>query len=354
MISDFKIRSVRHAIEIVEDNSAHLKDLFIPEFQNDLRTIWFRGHENIKWKLLPTVMRRDESNWPDYYEYNLFTHFQLTNPGHSQTYTSTFDWLCLMQQYGLPTRLLDWTKSILVALYFAVLNEKRTKSKDGILYALCANKLNRYDSRGTNPQIYSPNTFPVRFRSEFARTLDNKDFAEIIKYGYPGGEKYYESLVNEKYWSKNNERLSIPIAVFPRRLNVRMISQESVYILFGGVNHYPAGCNALRTELEYLNEKVPCICSKCKDKKHPNYYDYSLLERIMNTGELYIECKRSQEKVLIEELKKGKDPFLIGFRIPYRYKRTIKRELERLGIHEGTLFPELEHQANYLRDKWRL
>ena len=29
-------------------------------------------------------------------------------------------WLCVMQHYRAPTRLLDWSENLLVALYFAV------------------------------------------------------------------------------------------------------------------------------------------------------------------------------------------------------------------------------------------
>jgi hypothetical protein len=40
-----------------------------------------------------------------------------------------------MQHYRLPTRLLDWTESPIVALYFAVANGKRD-GQDGALWAL--------------------------------------------------------------------------------------------------------------------------------------------------------------------------------------------------------------------------
>jgi hypothetical protein len=122
----------------------------IVKFGVNQKGYWFRGHSKVYNELTPSVFRGD------YYEYASLKNFFPENffcekfmrfaPSIIQKLPSDdsyLEWLCLMQHHRLPTRLLDWTQNILVAVFFAVMDDK---SSDGEVFVLDPHELNKaYD-----------------------------------------------------------------------------------------------------------------------------------------------------------------------------------------------------------------
>jgi hypothetical protein len=89
----------------------------------------FRGHRDAVWDLKPSLERSvcDRFELPctkmidverylvDYFRRNLHR-YQARVPAQDDV----LEWLALMQHHGAPTRLLDWTYSCYVALFFAL------------------------------------------------------------------------------------------------------------------------------------------------------------------------------------------------------------------------------------------
>jgi len=112
--------------------------------------LWFRGHEKTDYKLIPSILRESIGQNGRYVdEVSLTRHFKALNPDAATSDASDFEWLVTMQHYLAPTRLLDWTENLLVALYFAVRNPSFDDKEDAAVWILNARRLNSYTSGTT-------------------------------------------------------------------------------------------------------------------------------------------------------------------------------------------------------------
>lgn len=161
--------------------------------------VWFRGQANKAWKLNPGYLRLAEP--PS--ESTLLKRFkQSAAMLLDRDPKDTFDWLFLMQHYGLPTRLLDWSESPLVALYFAVEDQERTPDVDAAIWCLLPSELNKKANIMDDHEEF------------FIPSFDDVELTNYSIESLSSGPKRTKLLPIATIATRNNSRIQAQLGVF--------------------------------------------------------------------------------------------------------------------------------------------
>lgn len=178
------------------------------KFQSDV--LWFRGHYKNRFRLIPGVFREYEEGMEEHIT-NMF--YCLSRPYLKSSPTDGWEWITLMQHYRLKTRLLDWSESSLVALFFSIYQWDPSSAKDGpCVWILEPTNLNKYSiesdnimiGEGPNLKMWLPKT--LRFFS------DN------------------ESHKPEKVIPEKKEGIS-PVAIYAKQIDHRITNQKGTFTI---------------------------------------------------------------------------------------------------------------------------
>lgn len=171
--------------------------------------IWFRGINNENNSLIPGIMWRTlqlSNKERERKENTIIEEFRSSSIFFTNQKTLNA-WECysMMQHYGLPTRLLDWTKAPLIALFFALTPEENI-TDDRIIWAIDPFLLNKEYSG--NETLFTPNSY-----SDDDENVD---------------------LYLPRTLFKSSENIpSHPIAIEPTFSNNRIFAQQGCFTLHG-------------------------------------------------------------------------------------------------------------------------
>lgn len=273
----YKVKNIEELFQTVQKIAAHLEKVSREHYGNKDDALWYRGHQDSAYLLLPTAMRRytqhaDTEKCLRNYQRGAYDEFKFRVDNASEKIDKTgyteCDYLALMQHYGAPTIYMDWTENAISALYFALeafidpAKEKNQDEKDAVLYILHPNLYNEARNQmmdevsitsGRNldrlmlkSKLRSAGSLPnlsVSYRSE--------DFGMFLLGNLENEDDMYDTppeKINSLSLMKAPENiLYLPLAIYASRANVRVRAQSGMFMAFNIFTHPSDG-----KEFEYM------------------------------------------------------------------------------------------------------
>jgi len=278
----------KEKIEINFISSISALNSVIPSSKSNGKSLFFRGHANANYTLLPSVMR---SKFWKTNESIMYNELIINCPEDFEKCRTHLEKLVEMQHYGLPTRLLDITRNPLVALYFAC--ESQFDCYGEIVLISVDNRHIKYPQSDTVSILASLPLFSYEKQMEFYNyavdpSIDDVTFNKLVS------RLLHEVRLEKPAFQAEIRKQDLlnSYIVYALKNNNRIIKQDGAFILCGLLN-----------ESNSLNQ------FRYRDK-----------------GKKVILLIDKKEKML--------------------------KQLENFSINHATLFPEIECVSEYIKDKF--
>lgn len=258
--------------------------------------LFYRGHANANYTAEPSVFR------DDYYEreYSMYQELVVRCQNDFIGCSSHFDFLKLMQHYGLPTRLLDLTLNPLVALYFACENIDRFG--EIIAYSVQRKEL-KYERSDTLSII---SCLPMFSFEDQKLIYENKS-------NFDGDSNL---LDNENIVKRYMDEIRIEKPAFTQRIKGEDL-YRMIFVMAGRNNH------------RIYNQKGAFAAFGLPENKFEKKDDFS--------------------NPINEYRLKDENDFQVVFYIPQTNKKDLLVELRRIGIDKSFIYPEIDDVAADIR-----
>ena len=343
--------------------------------ENAFQEFFYRGHANKEWELEPTAYRvyPDGKSYRDV-ELQMYQEMLRRNPQAFQNCNTTFECLIKMQHYGLPTRLLDLTQSPLVALYFCCCekngsNKNNEEKCDGEVLIVQATKTDVYFQDELPSHIF----WEFEFKSNFVNLL--KD----ITFYFIHDDKFFDISKKENY---HPEIYNIIMSLYnsllrAATLNIDASIEERYYRTLFFLHKSSAELDTL------ASHKIENIRSQAQTIRAKFFISMSsIIKKIINEYKLPFHFRDQtliqflesySEKIIIypplnnERIQRQRGAFICFPRYHYKKrsessfptehitiaadkKQAILDELKTMGITRANLFPELDVQADDIKN----
>ena len=253
--------------------------------------IFYRGHTNINYKVLPSLFRNRK--WIEN-ESDMYHEILLRCSDSFSKCRTNIDILAEMQHYGLPTRMMDITSNPLIALFFAC--NKTDNVGEVIVFNVPESEMYYQDSLEVDALSSIPK-LKYKKQKELLNALNEKKQSKLVIGKFKDviphiSNKHIQIALNSNLYVK------------PVRRNNRILHQEGAFLLWG------------------LNEAV--------------YKDKDVTDNL--------NCKINYRYNMLNKYN--------IYYVETGDKKKIIESLDKIGVNSAYVYPEIDDVAHYIKETY--